>query len=432
MSSQRFSRTSAYSSGLDSPRLYRASSLLSSSSKTPLLGGTGALSSGLRDDYRLESVLGKPDSSKFLSSDLPFSTTASSSSLLNRNSSILSTIGTTTDVPAISSLTYSGIRSEFRTSSPRNRSISPLASTRHRSTTNTSSILNTTPPEIIIGSRPASSASLLNRLDYDSKTDDEIFNSIRQRILQRGAADRIANAANLPATLAESIRGVSTLSTTTSSSLINDFKPITSSLISDIKPTTYSSLLSSNDTDEIAKQIRAVKRSIGTETLATTERSSKTDDYRRHRNRHDSDDSDHCCHHHHHHSRLVRSNSYGNLREEPQAPVTKRARARHQTLAYGVSASDLGVAVNMTKVNPASWGSDDFKPIQYLQPQEDFRQRSRNLRGFNSDMSGVAVGIVENPPNPPKMVHHEVYTMLRCCCGLKPMLPSVSSRISLF
>ena len=51
-------------------------------------------------------------------------------------------------------------------------------------------------------------------------------------------------------------------------------------------------------------------------------------------------------------SNLVRSNSYGNLRElesEARPPPYKGKRDRHQTLAYGVSAGDLALGRAATR-----------------------------------------------------------------------------------
>lgn len=562
------------------PRLYRSSgatsSLLGGGSKSLLssISTATTTASGLRGghdghhdyvhstgshhrlsgDSGLSSLLSSVKQSEpksFLSStsDLPTTYSGHSAAALLTNSSILSTLRST-DVPTMSALNHGGhvgmagggltggslanrpmtrhrslggeVTTSYRSNSPiRNRSISPMppsASGRHRLAP------SNPPPEIIIGSRPASSASLLNRMSttsnfnalggggghyhdtggtMTSRQDDEIFNSIRQRILQRGAVDRIASAANLPASITDSLKdiGPSALPSTTTnllSGLTSDFRPASSATVNN--EINYASLLgSANDTaDDISKQIRAVKRSIGTETTTADilHRGGKRDhhpdhhhghhrltsngdsDYHhhhhlhrlqadrqqessrtsRHRNRQDSGDSivandhHHCCSHHHHHhnsggssaagGRLFRSNSFGNLREmaapsEQVATTTKRGRARHQTLAYGVSASDLGVALNMA--NPATWSTEDFKPVFLtstapgaapatagpLQPQEDFRQRSRNLRGFNSDMSGMvtvqaataaAVGIpqqqvVEN--HGAKMMNHHHHDMVQ-------------------
>ena len=56
-------------------------------------------------------------------------------------------------------------------------------------------------------------------------------------------------------------------------------------------------------------------------------------------------------------SNLVRSNSYGNLRElESEArPPPYKKRDRHQTLAYGVSAGDLGRARSYSKTDLSEW-----------------------------------------------------------------------------
>ena len=65
------------------------------------------------------------------------------------------------------------------------------------------------------------------------------------------------------------------------------------------------------------------------------------------------------------HGTLVRSSSSTDLRDSGSDVTTfLKSRARHQTLAYGVSASDLGIAKCIT--NKDSW---------------------TNYRGFNSDMS---------------------------------------------
>ena len=345
----------------------------------------------------------------------------------------------------------------------RNRSISPLRTSRLTAPS------VTTNPEIVIGSRPASSASVLNRLGADVSSsfhhhdkDDEVFNAIRNRILQRSAVDRIATAANLPVSIVnDTFRSTSgPIPTSTFISELKDVPTYTSGIriptdAASIKPEiNYSALLANSsaaaaahEAEEIKNQIRAVKRSIGTEThteivrardttsplhhhhhhtsssSSSNARLSRSDDrhHRSSRKRHESEESgDHCCHHsrpvHSCHSRpLVRSNSFTNLRDgEAEAETrdnsgggggggggTKRLRARHQTLAYGVSASDLGVAV--AKLNPESWSTEDFQasipllPIGTATPaapQDDFRQRSRNLRGFNSDMS-VVTNVVE-------------------------------------
>ena len=56
-------------------------------------------------------------------------------------------------------------------------------------------------------------------------------------------------------------------------------------------------------------------------------------------------------------SNLVRSNSYSDLRElehEARPPPYKK-RDRHQTLAYGVSAQDLGRARSYSKTDLSEW-----------------------------------------------------------------------------
>ena len=53
-------------------------------------------------------------------------------------------------------------------------------------------------------------------------------------------------------------------------------------------------------------------------------------------------------------SNLVRSNSYSDLRDEARPPPYKK-RARHQTLAYGVSAQDLGRARSYSKTDLSEW-----------------------------------------------------------------------------
>ena len=56
-------------------------------------------------------------------------------------------------------------------------------------------------------------------------------------------------------------------------------------------------------------------------------------------------------------SNLVRSNSYRDLRElESEArPPPYKKRDRHQTLAYGVSAQDLGRARSYSKTDLSEW-----------------------------------------------------------------------------
>ena len=366
----------------------------------------------------------------------------------------------------------------------RNRSISPLRTSRLAVVPGAPSSVILPPhsssafnPEIVIGPRPTSSASVLNRLTSgtgggdlfgsDSK-EDEVFNAIRNRILQRSAVDRIASAANLPVSIVSdtfrtsSAGGVASAIPT--STFISELKTslnessaggtattlpgYVSSIVKPPPEINYSALLANSsaaaaahEAEEIKNQIRAVKRSIGTETSTEIVRNRQRTEMEGvprshihhhqtpHRKRHDSEESLDCCGHHHqrrttssgvhcHHNRpLVRSNSYDNLKENGkspgEAPTTgpsgsggsKRLRARHQTLAYGVSAQDL-VAVG--KLNPESWSTEDFQaavagvpllPIGTATaatgPQDDFRQRSRNLRGFNSDMS-VVTNVVDS------------------------------------
>ena len=365
----------------------------------------------------------------------------------------------------------------------RNRSISPLRTSRLAVVPGAPSSVILPPhsssafnPEIVIGPRPTSSASVLNRLTSgtgggdlfgsDSK-EDEVFNAIRNRILQRSAVDRIASAANLPVSIVSdtfrtsSAGGVASAIPT--STFISELKTslnessaggtattlpgYVSSIVKPPPEINYSALLANSsaaaaahEAEEIKNQIRAVKRSIGTETSTEIVRNRQRTEMEGvprshghhhqtpHRKRHDSEESLDCCGHHHqrrttssgvhcHHNRpLVRSNSYDNLKENGKSPGeaptgpsgsggSKRLRARHQTLAYGVSAQDL-VAVG--KLNPESWSTEDFQaavagvpllPIGTATPatgpQDDFRQRSRNLRGFNSDMS-VVTNVVDS------------------------------------
>ena len=486
-SSTRYSRSS-YGGGLESPRMYRASSHLSTKSSSLLSSGVMSSNiSGDRYDYRtdpaLSSILSSSVGSK-PSAENSYSDTTSIKNLLPpsivtssytsyepqsgitsslKKSSLLSTSNDiSSDASGISSLTYGSVgvpgtarQSRHRSlndykSTGRNRSISPLSTSRQKlcGVTNTSgipglvtssSILPSTTAAthhaLLLGSRPASSASMLNRssnlsnLELDtfglttSKQEEDIFNNIKQRILQRSAADRVANVAGLSVG--------DTLGLNSINSGLSTINSLNTSLFPEreIKSTDFSiqpaSIFAATTESETAKQIRAIKRSIGTDTSSERTRtksrerrhereqssshryrSSSRSPQRHHsgggpysRGRPETPDSadyhHHCCSHHHHGRQLVRSSSSHNLRGDIEDEIphvtAKKGRARHQTLAYGVSASDLGVAATISRVDPSTWSEESAKMARAPVLQnvvEDFR---KNLRGFNSDMSVVAI-----------------------------------------
>lgn len=92
---------------------------------------------------------------------------------------------------------------------------------------------------------------------------------------------------------------------------------------------------------------------------------------------------------------LMRSNSYKDLREfdpdfGPYAPprTSHRSRARHQTLAYGVSAADLGMARNGFHDLAMDWRSGvGGHGVPLVAPATAPMFKSSDLKGFSSDMS---------------------------------------------
>ena len=80
-------------------------------------------------------------------------------------------------------------------------------------------------------------------------------------------------------------------------------------------------------------------------------------------------------------SNLVRSNSYGDLRELEAVASPRKKRDRHQTLAYGVSAADLrdGMARSYSRQDLSEWRAGNvpmvpptaFHPLSF--PRKDDR-----------------------------------------------------------
>lgn len=92
--------------------------------------------------------------------------------------------------------------------------------------------------------------------------------------------------------------------------------------------------------------------------------------------------------------KMVRSSSYKDLRDletESRSRAMPRNRARHRTLAYGVSASDLEMARTPSRGSGLNDFASDWRTHSQVplvgSAMHDFRGSNPELRGFASDMS---------------------------------------------